>query len=330
MAAPHRGGARRLSRSGAALRIETDRAIDGAPYPEIGPMKTSCSPVSVRCVDAAASASMPVGSLSAGPVSTDACTHTRRRRLRRPLAALVTLVAAAGSGAAAAAGPSPAPDSWALAVPLGGVPLMLGSECPAFVFRDAFERGTLTQAGGTGSPLLYVTRDGYTIRIDLHTITVTDPQSRNTVQHWGDPHENLNGKHIKDWGGEPEWDGSRRSLLVGGAKITMHAAGPQGVVLETSIYDGDRNLRMTNTTNTLVHFIHDAADTAARDAAEYDGETAAFDTDAQALTARYLNVYNEDPAFQRIEGERLLGTTGGCANPNQVNDFYDDPRLGHT
>ena len=288
-------------------------------------MKTSCSPVSACRIDAVASASLPAGS----PLSST-CARARRRGPRRPFAILVALVAVAGSGAAAAAGQSPAPDSWALAVPLGGVPLMLGSECPASVFRDAFERGTLTQAGGAGSPLLYVTRDGYTIRIDQHTNTVTDPQGRNTVQHWGDPHENLNGKHIKDWGGEPEWDGSRRSLLVGGAKITMHAAGPHGVVLETAIYDGDRNLRFANTNNTLGHFIHDAADTAARDAAEYDGETAAFDTDPQALTARYRHVYNEDPAFQRVEGERMLGTTGGCANPNQVNDFYDDPRLGHT
>lgn len=290
-------------------------------------MKTSCSPVPIGRIDAAACASMPTGSTSAAAVSSAAC--ARRLRWRRPLAVLAALIAVAGNGAAAAAGAS-VPDSWTLALPLGGVPLMLASECPASVFRDAFERGTLTQAGGAGTPMMYVTRDGYTIKIDLHTITVTDPQGLNTVQHWGDPHENLNGKHIKDWGGEPEWDGSRRSILVGGAKITMHAAGPQGVVLETAIYDGDRNLRLTNTSNTLVHFIHDAADTAARDAAEYDGETAAFDTDPQALTARYRNVYNEDPAFQRVEGERMLGTTGGCANPNQVNDFYDDPRLGHT
>lgn len=286
-------------------------------------MKTSCSPVSIGRAEAAACASA-----SADAVSSAAC--AQRRRWRRPLAVLAALIAVAASGAAAAAGPPDVSYSWTLALPLGGVPLMLGSECPSFVFRDAFERGTLTQAGGAGSPIMYVTKDGYTIQIDLHTITVTDPQGRNTVQHWGDPHENLNGKHIKDWGGEPEWDGSRRSILVGGAKITMHAAGPQGVVLETAIYDGDRNLRLTNTTNTLVHFIHDAADTAARDAAEYDGETAAFDTDPQALTARYRNVYNEDPAFQRVEGERMLGSTGGCANPNQVNDYYDDPRLGHT
>ncbi len=311
-------------------------------------MKTPCPPVSVRRAAAASAESISAGTVLAGPAlgrirldrtrpdravtvrAIAAAQRTASRLSSAVLAVLTVLIAATGSGAAAAAGQPHLPDSWTLALPLGGVPLMLGSECPAFVFRDAFERGTLAQPGGAGTPMRYVTHAGYTIQIDLHTITVTDPQGRNTVQHWGDPHENLNGKHIKDWGGEPEWDGSRRSILVGGAKLTMHAAGPQGVVLETAIYDGDRHLRFTNTTNTLLHFTLDADDTAARDAAEYDGETAAFDTDPLALTASYRNVYNEDPAFQRVEGERMLGTTGGCANPNQVNDFYDDPRLGHT
>lgn len=293
-------------------------------------MNTPRPPVAVYPVGAACVGARPaVAEPEAAAAEADVRRAQRRSRTRSAIV-LIGLIAATGCGTAAAAGASDMLDSWTLALPLGGVPLMLGSECPAFVFRDAFERGTLVQPGGAGTPMRYVTHDGYTIQIDLHTITVTDPHGRNTVQHWGDPHENLNGKHIKDWGGEPEWDGSRRSILVGGAKLTMHAAGPQDVVLETAIYDGDRNLRFTNTTNTLLHFILDAADTAARDAAEYDGEAAAFETDPLTLIATYRNVYNEDPAFQRVEGERMLGTTGGCANPNQVNDYYDDPRLAHT
>lgn len=252
------------------------------------------------------------------------------RRRGFALHRLAPVLLAATCGAAAAAAPPAMAESWTLALPLGGVPLAIGAECPSFLFRDTFDHGTLTQPGGAGTPMAYLTRDGYTIKIDLHTITVTDWFGRNTVEHWGDPHENLNGKHIKDWGGEPEWDGSRRSLLVGGAKLTMHATGPQGLILETAIYDGDRNLRFAHTTNTVVHFSMDAADTLARDAAEYDGETAAFATDPLTLIATFRNVYNEDPAFQRIEGERMLGTTGGCANPSQVNDLYDDPRLAHT
>jgi hypothetical protein len=33
---------------------------------------------------------------------------------------------------------------------------------------------------------------------------IKDPNGKNTVQHWGDPHENLNGKHIKDWQGSKQ------------------------------------------------------------------------------------------------------------------------------
>lgn len=251
--------------------------------------------------------------------------------LRRGVSMLLIGAIWGGAATPAAAAQPHVPDSWTLGIPLGGVPVMAATDCPRSLFRDAFERGVLAQPGGAGTPITYVTQAGYTIKIDQHTITVTDPYGLNTVEHWGDPHENLNGKHIKDWGGEPEWDGSRRSILLeGGAKLTMHAAGPQGVVLETAIYDGDRNLRFTNTTNTIVHFMQDAADTAARDAAEYDGETATFSTDSLTLISFFSNAYNEDPAFQRIESEHALGTTGGCANPNQVNDLYDDPRLAHT
>ncbi len=35
----------------------------------------------------------------------------------------------------------------------------------------------------------------------VRSVTITDPAGKNSVQHWGDPHENLNGKHKKDWEG---------------------------------------------------------------------------------------------------------------------------------
>ena len=160
---------------------------------------------------------------------------------------------------------------------------------------------------------------------------MTDPLVFNKVEHWGDPHENLNGKHIKDWGGEPAWDGSRRSLVLGdGSKLTMEALGAQGVVLHTSIYDGDENLQVDNCRNLVVHRAVDATDTALRDAAQHDGETATFSTDAGTAVATYANAYNEDAAFDVVTFDVPLGETGGYANPNQVNDYYDDPRLGHT
>ena len=197
------------------------------------------------------------------------------------------------------------------------------SACP--LFFDGFDEA------GVGQPLEYVTTGGYTIKVDRHTVTVTDFLGTNTVQHWGDPHENLNGKHIKDWGGEPEWEGSRRSLVLGdGTKVTMEAQGAQGDALHTSMYDGDRYLQFDNCRIALEHHGVDATDTALRDAAQHDGEAATFSTDAESGIATYTNVYNEDAQFDIIEFEVPLGQTGGFANPNQVNDYYDDPRLGHT
>lgn len=205
-----------------------------------------------------------------------------------------------------------------------------GGNC--VIFRDGFDAyGIPLLALGFGEPIVHVTRGGYTVSISTHTIVVSDFIGMNKVEHWGDPHENLNGKHIKDWGGEPQWDGGRRSLvLADGTRITMEASGAQGVVLHTSIYDGDENLQIDNSSNMIVHHGFDAEDTQQREAAQYDGETALFETDESLGVATYTNVYNEDAGFNRIDFLVPLGGTGGCENPNQVHDYYDDPRLGHT
>lgn len=209
----------------------------------------------------------------------------------------------------------PDPARWIDGMPAGGCPL----------YADGFDEID------AGQPVAYVTSGGYTVTINRHTITVYDALDVNKVEHWGDPHENLNGKHIKDWGGEPEWDGARRSLvLADGTKLTMEAEGAQGVVLHTSIYDGDENLQVDNCRNALEHHGIDATDTALRDAAQHDGETASFTTHAETAVAIYTNVYNEDAAFDIVEFSVPLGETGGYENPNNVRDYYDDPRLGHT
>lgn len=232
-------------------------------------------------------------------------------------------------GSAHAADPNP--DDTGYAIDRAGIGA-LGSGSPAeacFLFRDGFD-GAPPEAV-VGAPIEIVTGGGYAIRIDLHQIVATDPIAMNKVEHWGDPHENLNGKHIKDWGGEPEWHGSRRSLILGdGTKITMASTGPQGVVLETSIYDGNRNFHIDNCSNAIVHQSVDQGDTDQRERAQFDGETATFETDTMLGTAVYTNAYDEDEAFDVVELDWPLGETGGYANPNQVTDFYDDPRLGHT
>ncbi len=196
-------------------------------------------------------------------------------------------------------------------------------ECPPVLFRDSFEPGYLSQPGGSGTLIQFRTSSGYTIRVDHHTVTIQDPYSFNAVQHWGDPHENLNGKHIKDWGGVAGWDGARRTTLIdGGAKITMESMGPTGVVLFTSIYDGEQNVRIDNAANTIIHHGTDLADTLALETSQYDGETARFTTNALTAVALYDHVYNEDASFTVVASSRPLGSTGGCANPNQVNDYF--------
>ncbi len=211
----------------------------------------------------------------------------------------------------------------------------MGSTCVDSIFNDGYQSGVPAQIKGPGTHIRYRSFGGYWITVDRHTITVTDRYGRNTVQHWGDPHENLNGKHIKDWGGAPGWSENRRSLVLGdGAKLTMSSQGPHGVVRSTSIYDRGNNTQFDNSSNTITHHSTDPVDTAARDAAQFDGETARFTTDPETMQASYDNVYNEtfdnDGNPVTVPVNRPLGTTGGCANPNQVNDLFDDPRLGHT
>lgn len=196
--------------------------------------------------------------------------------------------------------------------------------CP--VFLDGLEFLPLgTLSAEPGEPIRYVTDGGYSIAINRHTITIVDPIGLNRVEHWGDPHENLNGKHIKDWEGE------QRTLVLGdGTRITLEAAGPQDVVVLTSIYDGRQNVQIDNTTNAVLHASTSLADTLCRERTQHDGETARFSTDTLTGVAVYRQVYVENAAFETTPNDQMLGSSGGFENPNNVRDFYDDPRLGHT
>ena len=185
--------------------------------------------------------------------------------------------------------------------------------------------GQLSQQGGEGKPIEYKTSGGYTIRVDKHQIVITDPKGKNKVEHWGDPHENLNGKHIKDW------EGKQRSIILeDGTKITMSAKGPQGVTESMSIYDGRRNIQIDNNKNKVSHQSMNPWDTMMRERRQYDGETSIFTTNNRTGVANYANVYTQDSSFNVTGSYTQLGRTGGYANPTQVRDFYDDPRLGHT
>ncbi|HMN22549.1 MAG TPA: hypothetical protein PKA16_14290 [Ottowia sp.] len=191
--------------------------------------------------------------------------------------------------------------------------------------------GQLGQAAA-GDPLTYRSLDGQVfVRVDKHQITTT-VRCTNTVQVWGDPHENLNGKHIKDWL-DP---GLRRTfLLPGDLKITMSADGPHRVVHTTSIYEGGQCFEIDNNTNTLRHRCADAAEAAQREADETDGETAEITVDIETDVMSFTNVYDEQPGADgeppvKVNEEVPLGTTGGFAEPKKVIDLFDDPRLAST
>lgn len=171
-----------------------------------------------------------------------------------------------------------------------------------------------------GKPVEYTTSGGYKIKIDKHDIFITDPTGKNTVKHHGDPHEELNGKQIKDW------QGKQRTVVLGdGTKITMTADGPQGVTLGTSIYDGRQNIQIANADNKVTHHSFNSLDTLLRDLRQHDGETASFRTNGNG-TGIYNNIYNEDADFgiTRLY-QKLARAKGG-----NVEDLFDDPNLAHT
>lgn len=195
-------------------------------------------------------------------------------------------------------------------------------------------QGGLTRnADGT---LIYLTHSGqWRVRLDRHTITVSYVSPSNmAAEMWGDPHENLNGKHIKDW------EISRRSVVLGdGTKITMHADGPQDLIHTTSIYDGAQSHEIGSVGNVVRHSCIHGATARNRDAQEEDGETALLamlrSPQSSVGGLSFLNIYTERrTATGQIERNakiELLGDTGeGDINPNQVNDYYDDPRLAHS
>lgn len=183
--------------------------------------------------------------------------------------------------------------------------------------------GRLTQAAAN-APLTYLSHNGWTIKIDQSTITVTDPTGIATYQHWGHPHENLNGKHVKDW-----LTTKRTMVLPGGVRLTMTADGPHGVVNAVSIYDVDQTHKIDTTDNSVTMSVPRVR---VGEAAEPDGETMRF---WHIGKGRYYaeNIYLQETVGEGAEVRQIevpLGTTGGTENPNQVNDYYDDPRLGHT
>lgn len=155
------------------------------------------------------------------------------------------------------------------------------------------------------------------------------------VQWWGDPdwvervpmgHENLGaGKHVKDW------VGSRRTqIFPDGTVMTVDGRfGPEAA--RVSIYDADQTHRFLAEIGKLT-VVWSCGLTRFGEADEPDGETSDFVIDAGTLTWRLI--YQQDALPSGAPGQKVPGVVRlgelFIDEPNVVNDYYDDPRIGHT
>ncbi|MBI3928709.1 MAG: hypothetical protein HY319_24425 [Armatimonadetes bacterium] len=198
--------------------------------------------------------------------------------------------------------------------------------CPCHGGNHGGNPGGELHQDGKGKPIEYTTSGGYKVRVDGHDVIVTDPTGKHEVKHWGDPHENVDGKHIKDW------EGKQRTIVLGdGTKLTMSATGPQGVVTNTSIYDGDQNIQIDNEHNEITHRSFNPWDTRSREYYQHDGETALMVPDRNGGLI-YSNLYTQDerlgvrPNFKDLAASPMPRWW----RPHFVRDFYNDPRLLNT
>lgn len=136
-------------------------------------------------------------------------------------------------------------------------------------------------------------------------------------------HENLNGKHVKDR------LGSRRTVVFpDGAKITLLAEGDYASPLVSiSLYDGNESHYFNMSCKTLEYSSNNAEITQLLDEAEADGETATIEFSSSG--ALFVNIYNEAAPGTRVTNRVPLGEIF-WAQPNRVDDYFDDTRLGHT
>ncbi|GAB3419606.1 hypothetical protein [Niabella aquatica] len=196
--------------------------------------------------------------------------------------------------------------------------------------KAAATQGKLTYSVSDQS-YTYVTAGGGKIFIHPLSIQITHKDySGFMIELWGEKdgknagtHENLNGKHIKDR------LGNVRSLIFpDGTKITMNSSGVYDPLISVSIYEGN-TFHHINLRCNVVEYAAAGNESFIRslDSREPDGETGGFELISDGLI--FFNSYTEHENGTREEKRVDLGTLKR-SNPKQVNDLYDDPRLGHT
>jgi hypothetical protein len=184
-------------------------------------------------------------------------------------------------------------------------------------------------------PYTYQTSGGGKIVIDLNSIiTISHADYPGfKIEFWGvatvngktnlsGSHESLNYKHIKD-----RFSARRTINFPDGAKFTFVTDGLQGPILSISIYDGAACYHINPVCKTLEYSGSSAEITKQLDDLEPDGEAAAFEFTATGLL--YLNTYTEEASGNKIPQRIPLGELNR-AEPTQVKDYFDDPRLAAT
>lgn len=184
----------------------------------------------------------------------------------------------------------------------------------------------------------YTTQGGWTVSMTANggTVTIVNPlygTNGTKVEFWGNmpgtpdvstfAHENMNGKHIKDR------IGNQRTIhTLDGAIITLNVDPNLGRI---SIYDHDQSHRLDRVGNALV-VARSCACAFFEEELEPDGEASGFVNDGEGFW--WKNLYDQGVNGDGSPGPKVpnvvpLGRVNQN-NPNQVNDYYDDPRLGHT
>lgn len=189
---------------------------------------------------------------------------------------------------------------------------------------DAAGNFTLRTSGGGKIIVnheLYITisYDSYPDNFSLELWGTVDINGKNKN---AGTHENLNGKHIKDRLGAV-----RTIIFPDGAKLTVVAEGVYERIVSVTLFDGDKVHHINTICNILEYSGSSAKVAQWLDAEQPDGEAGGFEITATGLI--FYNSYTEDVKGNKvIERQNLGGLEKG--KPNLINDYYDDPRIGHT
>lgn len=192
--------------------------------------------------------------------------------------------------------------------------------------KPAAVEGHLTLSGTNNGIFTYSTSGGGKIVMDANVVTFSHKDYRDfTIQFWGTvqinnqtylggPHENLNGKHVKDR------TGTRRTIIFpDGTKFTMSAESTRGQTNTATIYEGNECHHINLACNTLEYSSANSPFAKRLDDTEADGETGTFEFTATGLL--FLNIYNEDTPNQKVEKRVPLGEIYKDL-PNRVDDYW--------